>query len=110
MNGLHLNEMNTMVIVTACTQITRWLTQTILKGEVLEVKSHCAKICKNVRGLKVLKSRTTCGREEKQMQRIMETVRKHPTVQETSQHLLHPKFKGGTLLTLPLAPTLCERK
>lgn len=66
--------MDTMVIATACTQITRWLTQTTLTGEVLEVKCHCAKISKNARGLKVHKPRTTCGSEEKQVQHIMETL------------------------------------
>lgn len=69
-----LNGMDTTVTTMENKRITRRLTQTTLTGQVLEVKCHCGRVCKNAKGLNIHQSRIKCRRGEKQRQHTAETL------------------------------------
>ncbi|KAL0148227.1 hypothetical protein M9458_056459 [Cirrhinus mrigala] len=79
-------------------RITRRLTQTTLTGEVMEVKCHCEKVCKNTKGLKIHQGRTKCGKKGSQMQR---TVVAPGETQESSRQE-EPHSPGD--LSAPVSP------
>lgn len=99
------------------TQLTTRITQPTLTGSAPEVKCHCGKTCKNIKGLKIHQARTKCGEEAtpsqhrvaapREMRRSID--RKHPKVLRISRQRFCPRTTRGTVLMPPDNPNLQKK-